>query len=108
VIIFIANLNVPQRNAAAFEKLMTYVCAQSNENEPGVVFYGFAKSAETPDEYVVVEVYRDQEAVAHHGTMSWVQDSIPQYLELIEGMPRLVQYASPGTEPVQWNPDDVT
>lgn len=100
MITFIANLRVPVGNAAAFEELMTHVADMSNANEPGVVYYAFAKSADEPDSYVVVEVYRDQAACTAHGETKWARDSIPQYLSLIEGMPRLVQYVSPGQEPV--------
>lgn len=100
MITFIANLRVPAGNAAAFEELTTHVADMSNANEPGVVYYAFAKSADEPDSYVVVEVYRDQAACTAHGETEWVRDSIPQYLSLIEGMPRLVQYVSPGQEPV--------
>ena len=37
-------------------------CAMTHEHEPGVVYYGFAKSVDEPDTYVVVEVYRDEAA----------------------------------------------
>ncbi len=48
MITFIAHLHVPPENAAAFEELMTYVVAMTNEHEPGVAYYGFAKSVERP------------------------------------------------------------
>lgn len=79
---------------------MTYVAAMSNEHEPGVVYYAFAKSVEDADTYVAIEIYRDQEAVAAHGDTEWVRESVPQSLRLIEGMPRIAQYVSAGTDPV--------
>lgn len=108
MITFIANLRVPPENAAAFEELMTYVADMTNANEPGVVYYAFAKSVDEPDSYVVIEVYRDQAACTAHGETDWVRDSIPKYLPLIEGMPRLVQYVSPGQEPVAAQFEDFT
>ena len=66
---------------------MTHVTAMTISNEPGVMYYAFAKGVEDPDSYVVVEVYRDQAACAAHGETAWVQESIPKYLGLIEGMP---------------------
>lgn len=99
MITFIANLHVPQANADAFEELMQHVSTVSNQ-EPGVIHYGFARSVEQPDEYVVVEVYADAAACASHGTTEWVRESIPKYLDLIEGMPRIVQYVSPGADPI--------
>jgi quinol monooxygenase YgiN len=100
LITFIIHLGVRPENAAAFEELLADVAATSNEREPGVVYYAFSKSVDEPDTYMTVEVYRDQEAVAAHGAAPWVTESIPKMLELIEGMPRIVQYVSPGTEPV--------
>jgi quinol monooxygenase YgiN len=100
VITFIANLRVPAQNSKAFEDLMSHVTSLTLENEPGVVHYGFAKSVDDAEAYVVVEIYRDQEAVAAHGANPWVGDSVPKMLKLTEGMPQLVQYVSPGAEGV--------
>jgi quinol monooxygenase YgiN len=100
LIIFVVHLQVPPHNAEAFEELMTYVAAMSNEHEPGVVYYAFAKSVEDADTYVAVEVYQDQAAVAAHGDTEWVRESVPKSLGLIEGMPRIAQYVSPGSDPV--------
>jgi quinol monooxygenase YgiN len=108
MITFIAHLRVPADNAAAFEDLMNRVAAISNEREPGVVHYSFGKSVEDPGTYVVVEVYRDQEAVAAHGEKDWVRDSVPEMLRLVDGMPQIVQYVSPGTPPVVSQFDDLT
>ena len=100
MITFIVHLQVSPENAEAFEELMTDVAAMSNEREPGVVYYAFAKSVEDADTYVAVEVYRDQAAVVAHGDTEWVRESVPKSLRLIEGMPRIAQYVSPGTDPV--------
>ena len=108
MITFIAHLQVPSRNAQAFEDLMSHVATMTLENEPGVVYYGFAKSVEEEDKYVVVEVYRDQAACAAHGDNVWVTESVPKMLELTEGMPQLVQYVSPGADPVVSRFEDMT
>ena len=108
MITFIAHLHVPAHNAAAFEELMTHVAAMTNENEPGVVYYAFAKSVEQPETYMVVEVYRDQAACISHGDTYWVRESVPEMLQLTEGMPQLLQYVSPGTQPVTSRFEDMT
>jgi quinol monooxygenase YgiN len=100
MITFVATMRVPTENARAFETLMTHVAAMTNQREPGVAYYGFAKSVDDPDSYVVVEVYRDQAACAAHGETEWVRESIPVYLSLIDGLPQIVQYVSPGQQPV--------
>ena len=78
MITFIAHLQVPPENAWAFEELMTYVAAMTNEHEPGVAYYAFAKSVDEADTYVVVEVYRDQAAHAAHMETEWVRESVPK------------------------------
>ena len=87
---------------------MTRVAAMSNEREPGVVHYSFGRSVDEPGTYVVVEIYRDQAAVAAHGDTEWVRDSVPEMLQLVEGMPQLAQYVSPGTQPVISKFEDLT
>jgi quinol monooxygenase YgiN len=108
LITFVVHLQVPPENSAAFEDLMTYVAAMSNEREPGVVYYAFAQSVDDPGTYVAVEVYRDAAAVAAHGETEWVRDSVPKSLRLIEGMPQIKQYVSPGTAPVGSQFDNLT
>jgi quinol monooxygenase YgiN len=107
VITFIAHFRVPPSNAADFEELLTYVATMSN-TESGVVYYGFAKSVDEADTYSVVEVYRDQDAVAAHGRTHWVNDSVPRFLGLIEGMPQIKQYVSPGAAAVASQIDGLT
>jgi quinol monooxygenase YgiN len=108
MITFIANLQVPSENAQAFEDLMSHVTAMTLENEPGVLYYGFAKSVQDDEAYVVVEVYRDQAACVAHGQNAWVADSVPKMLELTEGMPTLTQYVSPGADGVESRFEDMT
>jgi quinol monooxygenase YgiN len=107
MITFIAHFRVPPSNAATFEELLTYVATMSN-TEFGVVYYGFGKSVDEADTYSVVEVYRDQDAVAAHGQTDWVNDSVPRFLGLIDGMPQIKQYVSPGAAAVASQFDDLT
>ncbi len=108
MITFIVHLRVRPENAPAFEDLMTEVATTTLDNEPGVAYYGFAKSVDEADTYVVVEVYRDQAACVAHGDTAWVRESVPKMLLLADGMPQLAQYASPGAEPVVSRFEDMT
>jgi quinol monooxygenase YgiN len=108
LITFIAHLHVRPENAQGFEELMSHVTATTLENEPGVLYYGFAKSVDEADTYVVIEVYRDQDACVAHGDTAWVRESVPKMLQLAEGMPQLVQYVSPGADPVVSRFEDMT
>jgi quinol monooxygenase YgiN len=106
MITFIAHFTVASENAAAFEELLNHVVKMSN-TEAGVVHYGMSQSVEDPTTYAVVEVYRDQEAVAAHGQAAWLAESIPQFLSLIDGVPDIRQYVSPGSAPVIAQLDDL-
>jgi quinol monooxygenase YgiN len=99
MITFIAHMRVRPENAAAYEDLMTYVRDQTLANEPGVAWYSFARSAEVPDTWLVVEVYRDAAAHASHMATPWVTESIPKSRALVEGKFDIKQYTSPGVEP---------
>jgi quinol monooxygenase YgiN len=99
VITFVAQMKVRPENAAAYEMLLTTVRDQTLANEPGVAWYSFGKSADEPDSYVVIEVYRDAAAHAAHMRTEWVIASIPKSRALVDGQFDIRQFVSPGTEP---------
>ena len=102
MITFITPLRVRSENSIAFEALMTDVRGKVRENEPGVLYYDFARSANDPATYVVIEVYRDESAHSAHMETDWVKSSIPKSASLVEnGKFDIKQYVSPGTEPVR-------
>jgi quinol monooxygenase YgiN len=107
MITFIAHFTVAPENATAFEKLLNHVVEMSN-TEAGVIHYGMSQSVEDPTTYAVVEVYRDQDAVAAHGQTPWLAESVPKFLGLIEGMPQIRQYVTPGTAPVDAQLDSLS
>jgi len=100
MITMIAHMRVPPENAPAYEALMTHVTEQTLQHEPGVLHYAWARSADEPGLYVVVEVYRDEIAHAAHMNTDWVRESIPQAAGLVQGTFEIKQYVSPGQEPV--------
>lgn len=95
---FITHMTAAPGKGPALQALLSHVSEQSR-GEPGVIYYGFAVSADDPDRHVVIEVYRDQAAQASHLQTAWVQDSIPKTMPLIEGI-EIKQYVSPGAEPI--------
>jgi quinol monooxygenase YgiN len=101
MITMIARMRVPPENAAAYEELMTHVADMTLRNEPGVPYYAWAKSADEPDIYVVVEVYQDEKVHAAHMASEWVRNSIPVSRRLVEGGFDITQYVSPGQAPVK-------
>lgn len=101
MITMVARMRVPPENATAYEALIGGVAEQVRANEAeGVPYYAWAKSVETPDTYVVIEVYRDLDAHKAHMASPWVKDSLPLSMGLIEGPVDIQQYVTPGQEPV--------
>lgn len=101
MITVIANMRVLPENAAAYEEILDYVMGQSLEKEPGVKYYAWAKSADDPDLYLVVEVYEDEKAQAAHMETDWVRNSLPKTQGLIEGGLEIKQYVTPGQQPIK-------
>ncbi|MGB8362947.1 MAG: putative quinol monooxygenase [Rhizomicrobium sp.] len=101
MITFVTHIRVAPGNAAAFEALISDVCAKVREHEAGVAYYAFAKSVNDPNTYVVIEVYRDEAAHSAHLETDWVKASLPKTSRLIEGKYDIKQYVSTATEPVR-------
>ena len=100
MITMIARMRVSQENAAAYEELLDNVTDMTRRHEPGVLYYGWARSADEPGIYVVVEVYEDEKAQAAHMATDWVRNSLPVSQGLVEGDFEISQYVSPGQAPV--------
>ena len=100
MITMIARMRVSLANAPDYEALMTDVTATTLANEPGVAYYAWAKSAEEPGTYLVVEVYRDGAAHAAHMASDWVVESMPRSKALVDGGFDIQQYVSEGSAPV--------
>lgn len=63
----IATLKVQEAKAAEFEGVFKELAAQVRANEPGNLFYQLTKSRTEPGTYKVLELYKDQDALTHHG-----------------------------------------
>jgi quinol monooxygenase YgiN len=100
MIIFISHVPLRPDCGPVFEEIMSHLCANVRECEPGVLYYAFAKSVSVPNTYVVIEVYRDRAAQAAHMQTEWVQASINKTVPLLGGRIDIKQYVSPGAEPV--------
>ena len=63
----IATLKVQEAKAAEFEGIFKELAEQVRANEPGNLFYQLTKSRTEPGTYKVLELYKDQDALTHHG-----------------------------------------
>ena len=104
MITFITHLRVQAEKNSELETLLRHVADMTQQHEPDVLYYAFAKAVDQPDTYVVLEVYRDPHAHSSHMQRDWVKSSLPKALELIDGKPDVKQYVTPGSEPAQRQP----
>ncbi|HEX5377843.1 MAG TPA: putative quinol monooxygenase [Phenylobacterium sp.] len=63
----IATLKVAEGKNAEFEAVFTELAKTVRANEPGNLAYQLTKSRTDPQVYKVLELYKDQDALAHHG-----------------------------------------
>ena len=71
---------------------------EATRAEPGNLWFDWSRSLEDPNEYVIVEAFRDQDAgVAHVSAEHFkaAQRDLPQYLQ---STPRIVNTTVPGTD----------
>ncbi|MFK7914024.1 MAG: putative quinol monooxygenase [Pseudomonadales bacterium] len=81
----IARLNVAEGKDAEFEKAMLALAAQVRANEPGNHLYSLCKDDE--GNYVVMELYENEEALAAHGQSEHFKASGASFKGLMAGAP---------------------
>lgn len=92
MITFVVHLRVRPGKAAAFEAVLAEVVRLTRAHEPGVEYYDFAASADEPECYVVIEVYRDAQAHAAHMAQPWITRSLAAMADLLDGPPQIRRY----------------
>ena len=74
----------PGKNAE-FEKAFREMQAGVREHEPGNIYYDFFVDNTDPQLYVIVERYKDADAVAAHGKSDHAKKMIATIRELMDG-----------------------
>jgi len=75
----IARLKVQPGKGAEFETLFKTLAAKvTSDAEPGNLLYQLTKSRSDPNEYVVLELYRDQAAVDAHPKTAHFTEIFPK------------------------------
>jgi quinol monooxygenase YgiN len=70
----VAVLKVQEGKGSDFEAVFLELAAKVRANEPGNVFYQLTKSRTEADTYKVLELYKDQDALAAHGGSDHFKD----------------------------------
>jgi quinol monooxygenase YgiN len=68
---------------------------QATRNEPGCLWFDWSRSVENPDEYVIVEAFRDQDAGVAHVTSAHFKDAQRTLPPHLVRTPRIVNATVP-------------
>jgi quinol monooxygenase YgiN len=85
----IATLKIQADKASEFEAFFTELAQQVRANEAGNVAYQLTKSRTEPNTYKVLELYKDQDALTHHGGTDYFKAAGPKFGAVLAGRPEI-------------------
>jgi len=84
MLILVVQIHVKPESVEPF-KAATIVNATNSRQEPGVARFDFIQQEDDPTRFVLVEVYRDPEAVVQHKEtahyLKWVEQTVDMFAE---------------------------
>jgi quinol monooxygenase YgiN len=83
----IATLRIQDGKGPEFEALFTEFAEQVRANEAGNLAYQLTKSRAEPNTYKVLELYKDQDALTHHGGTDHFKAAGPKFAAVLAGPP---------------------
>lgn len=83
----VATMKIQEGKNAEFEAFFTELAKQVRASEPGNIAYQLTKSRKDPQEYKVLELYKDQEAVSVHGQTDYFKAAGPKFAGVLAGRP---------------------
>ena len=85
----IATLRIQEGKASEFEAFAGELARQVRANEPGNLAYQLTKSRADPNTYKVLELYKDQDALTHHGGTDYFRAAGPKLGACLAGRPEI-------------------
>lgn len=83
----IATLKVQDGKGSEFEGIFNDLAQQVRANEPGNLLYQLTRSRADANTYKVLELYKDQEALTHHGQTEYFRAAGPKMGPCLAGRP---------------------
>ncbi len=83
----VATLKVQDGKGAELEAVFKELAALVRANEPGNIFYQLTKSRADANTYKVLELYKDQDAVAAHSGSAHFKELSPKMGPCLAGRP---------------------
>ncbi len=90
----VATLIVQEGKEAEFEKVFKELREQVKANEPGCEMYDVYKSKSDASTYVVMERYKDEDALKAHGSSEHFKAAGPKLGAVLGGAP-VLEYLDP-------------
>lgn len=84
----VATMKIQEGKNAEFEAFFTELAKQVRANEPGNLAYQLCKTAEAGT-YKFLEVYKDADALAHHGQTDYFKAAGPKFGAVLAGRPEI-------------------
>ena len=85
----VATIKVQEGKNAEFEAVFTDLAAQVRANEKGNLAYQLTKSRTDPNTYKVLELYKDQDSLTHHGGTDYFKAAGPKMGPCLAGRPEI-------------------
>jgi len=83
----VATIRVQDGKGPDFEAVFLRLAAKVRENEPGALFYQLTRSRTEANTYKVLELYKDEDALAHHRGTDHFREIGPQMGPFMAGRP---------------------
>jgi len=83
-IALIVTLRIQDGKEAEFEAFFSELARQVRAG-PGILAYQMAKSRTEPNTYKAIEVFKDQEAITHHGGTEYIRAAGPKIGAMLAG-----------------------
>jgi quinol monooxygenase YgiN len=94
MIFITAKFQVKPEDAEEWPKIAADF-TQATRNEPGCLWFDWSRSVENPDEYVIVEAFRDQDAGVAHVTSAHFKEAQRTLPPHLVRTPRIVNASVP-------------
>ena len=85
----VATLRIQDGKTGEFETFFTELAKQVRANEPGNIAYQLTKSRTEANTYKVLELYKDQDALTHHGGTDYFKAAGPKFGGVLAGRPEI-------------------
>jgi quinol monooxygenase YgiN len=97
MIFIVAKFNVrPEYSDGWLEQVGSFT--QSTRQEPGNLWFEWSRSLENPNQFVLIEAFRDSQAGAEHVQSEHFKRAISDLPAVLVDIPDIINVEVPGTE----------